>query len=365
LTIHKASRGSQNGKPGGSFEVDHRNNFDLIRLFGAFQVVLAHSASHLGLDASSLAWRVLLLIPGVPVFFVTSGFLVSASLDRSESLATYSRNRALRIFPALWVCFAVTLVLLGVTGQLDSEFLSTSFWLWSLAQLTIGQSYNPAALRDFGVGVVNGSLWTIPVELSFYIALPFAMMLRKTRTGLIVLTTAITVSLTSDLLTHERATFLTKLISVSPVAHIWLFLLGMLAYEYRTFVIPKVSDKFLWLFGMYITLALFLQTLGGPWIELGFPLLALVVLSAAYTGRSLSQTLLRRNDISYGVYIYHMVVINAVIAYDFASRQWAFFAVLALSSVLAVGSWIIVERPALRLKTYRRKQTTQTVRATR
>ncbi len=286
------------------------------------------------------------------MFFVTSGFLVSASLDRSKSLATYSRNRALRIFPALWVCFAVTLVLLGVTGQLNSEFLSTSFWPWTLAQLTIGQSFNPAALRDFGVGVVNGSLWTIPVELSFYIALPFAMMIRKTRTGLIVLTAAITVSFTSDLLTHERATFLAKLISVSPVAHIWLFLLGMLAYEHRHFVIPMVSDKFLWFLCGYLPLAFFLWSLDGPWLVLGFPLLALVVLSAAYTGRSLSQRLLRRNDISYGVYIYHMLVINGIIAYGFSSSEWAFFAVLGLTSVLAAGSWLLVERPALRLKTH-------------
>ena len=97
MTIQKASRSSQYGKPGEYAKVNHRNNFELIRLFGAFQVVLAHSAEHRRLDASSLAWRVLLIVLGVPVFFVTSGFLVSASLNSSDSLETMFVRRRCKL----------------------------------------------------------------------------------------------------------------------------------------------------------------------------------------------------------------------------------------------------------------------------
>ncbi len=38
-------------------------------------------------------------------------------------------------------------------------------------QITIFQYYTPNLLRNFGVGTPNGSLWTIPVELEFYILL--------------------------------------------------------------------------------------------------------------------------------------------------------------------------------------------------
>lgn len=35
------------------------------------------------------------------------------------------------------------------------------------------QFYNPDWLRGFGTGVLNGSLWSIPVELQYYVLLPF------------------------------------------------------------------------------------------------------------------------------------------------------------------------------------------------
>ena len=77
-----------------------RNNFDLLRILAASQVMVAHSFHHLGLDTESAWFQWLDRFPGVPVFFIISGFLVSASLERSKSPADYFTNRFLRIFPA-------------------------------------------------------------------------------------------------------------------------------------------------------------------------------------------------------------------------------------------------------------------------
>lgn len=46
-------------------------------------------------------------------------------------------------------------------------------------QITIFQYYTPNLLRNFGVGTPNGSLWTIPVELEFYILLPVFFLFLK------------------------------------------------------------------------------------------------------------------------------------------------------------------------------------------
>ena len=73
----------------------------------------------------------------------------------------------------MWLCFFVSLAILFGTIFLSFSILSEShFWIWCLGQLSFVQFYNPDFLRGFGVGVVNGSLWTIAVELQFYVAVP-------------------------------------------------------------------------------------------------------------------------------------------------------------------------------------------------
>ena len=77
------------------------NNFDLLRIFAATEVLLLHSFTHLKLPFP-VWFKVLANFPGVPMFFVMSGFLISASYERNGELKNYFRNRILRIYPALW-----------------------------------------------------------------------------------------------------------------------------------------------------------------------------------------------------------------------------------------------------------------------
>ena len=79
----------------------HLNNFDLLRLFAASQVAFIHVGDELHIEFSGwlLGFRQFLdYFPGVPIFFVISGFLISASLDRNPNLRNYAINRCLRTF---------------------------------------------------------------------------------------------------------------------------------------------------------------------------------------------------------------------------------------------------------------------------
>src|SRR3954471_5017382 len=120
------------------------NNFDLLRLLAATQVIVDHYFQHLKLPISRLGLDVIYLFPGVPVFFIISGYLISASYERNNSIKNYARNRALRIYPGLWACILVTLVIFTITGV---NFLNKETLMWLPAQL-VGLIYTPHFLAN-------------------------------------------------------------------------------------------------------------------------------------------------------------------------------------------------------------------------
>ena len=98
-----------------------RNNFDLIRLFAASQVAITHTASHLGVENSVLS--ILSMFPGVPIFFFVSGYLIYGSYEQSSKNPNTNFNffmkRFLRLYPALWLCFVLSILSTWASGYLS------------------------------------------------------------------------------------------------------------------------------------------------------------------------------------------------------------------------------------------------------
>ena len=145
------------------------NNFDLLRILAAIQVVFSHGFHHLHLDKTSTFFQFIELFPGVPVFFTISGFLISASFEKNPGLSNYFKNRALRIFPGLWICILFSILTAFLLGKIN--FFNPITIPWLIGQFSFVQFFNPDFLRPYGTGVLNGSLWTITVELLFLLCL--------------------------------------------------------------------------------------------------------------------------------------------------------------------------------------------------
>ncbi len=75
------------------------------------------------------------------------------------------------------------------------------------------------------------------------------------------------------------------------------------------------------------------------------PLAGLVV-SVAMSAPQLSDRILRHHDVSYGLYLYHMLVINLLVSLS-APSGWASFAAIIVSLGLAALSWTLIEKPYL------------------
>jgi peptidoglycan/LPS O-acetylase OafA/YrhL len=121
--------------------------------------------------------RVFLHLPvGVTLFFTLSGFLLyrpfAAALLRDgprPSIASYFRNRALRILPAYWFVLLMAGLVLGTTlvrFDLQRGFLEGRPGLLARDALFI-QNYGPGSMLT-GIGPA----WSLAIEIVFYLALP-------------------------------------------------------------------------------------------------------------------------------------------------------------------------------------------------
>lgn len=361
-----------------SMSSPHRqNNFDLIRLLAAAQVVVAHAIGHTPLVHQLPPWGkqvfdALLLLPGVPIFFVISGFLITQSYERNPAdLKGYFWRRGLRIFPAMWVCLLVTLVALGIFGFLGGDFVFTkTFAAWLVGQVSFAQFYNPEHFREFGIGVANGALWTITVELQFYVFVPILYWLTRLAgkassflTGMLFLASFAAYCVMDHHVNgpggFTGAPVVYKLMHVTLLPHLWMFMLGIFIHRNFGTMRAGLEGKFLWYFASYAMLVTALHTVvpfRSVTYYLGYlpsrAVLALAVISAAYTARSLSTKLLRGMDLSYGTYLYHSVVINVFVELGWLSSLSAVIWISIVSIAIALASWHGVEKPALAKKSF-------------
>ena len=106
----------------------------------------------------------------------------------------------------------------------------------------------------------------------------------------------------------------------------------------------------LYLFATYILVKNFGFSLGNAINPVLYILLVMLVFSLSYSFSFVSNKVLQKNDISYSVYIYHIPVINIFIYYGIDSSFKSVVFALFLTLVLAIASWLYIEKTSLKLK---------------
>ena len=331
------------------------NNFDLLRILAAMQVMVIHSLARLQIPVpAGLKW--LEWFPGVPIFFIISGYLVSASFERESTLPRYFKNRFIRIYPGLWVCVGIVVIVTAGLGYRRSNLLD---FAWLPAQL-LGIIYTPDFLKHFGAGTYNGALWTIPIELQFYLLLPLVYFVqRRFRKGNAVVPFFLALSIAVSLLLHyslpafdtPQESRIDKLIRYSFFSSFYLFLFGIALQRIGAFRSKLVAGKGLYWIAAYVLFRIALpQVLSPALTVLSFLFLGIAAVSVAYTVPSASGRILQGQDISYGVYIYHGLLINLLIESRMPRGLYQ-IPIIVVSSLMVGGlSWKLVEQPFLRKK---------------
>ena len=136
--------------------------------------------------------------------------------------------------------------------------------------------------------------------------------------------------------------------------YLYCFLVGAILYMYWDKVKKFIEGKaFLWLI-IFISFCLATSTHPAYYPKniqmVSNILLSVLTISLAYTLPHLGKVL-KGNDISYGMYIYHMLVINTLVSLGYTEETKYLFLAIGLTTALSLISWLFVEKRALALKT--------------
>lgn len=324
------------------------SSFDAIRLIAAFAVLVSH---HFGLVRGEQP-----LVPGfgslgvfaVTVFFVISGYFVALSWDREPDPVRYWKKRALRILPALVVVVGISILIIGPAEtnlSLGDYATNAATWsYWRNAVLVLGIQFDlPGVFTAKPMSAVNLSLWSLPIELIMYVSIVIAgiALRRFSRWAYPVLATIFALAWWIIPGDQFGTTLQTLNLGV-------FFLAGAAIYSFG--LLRRITPSFLAVCVVVVVLA---AALDGPQTKLllwiFFPM---VVLGLGALPSALGKRVAAMGDISYGVYLWAFPIQQIVIAHLLGLVGFWVSMLLAaiVTTALALASWHLVERPALRLR---------------
>lgn len=298
------------------------NMLDLFRVIATVQVFLGHFINSFIIKNAPV--NAIYFIRGVPILFVLCGFLAGKSLEHQSSFI-WLMKRAIRILPAMWVCiFINTIVILCVYNQTPTI---KEFIIYILTQFFGLNFYTGDWLREYGVGVPNGVLWTIPVQIQFFIIAPIIHKFLGKKISIKRWCTIIGAlsffSILLECLGSFIPSILYKLISITVFPYLYFLLLGMMFWYCRSKII-QFLERFRWFILLLYLFWKFVE------FEFTWSLLFNGVLYNVVTTLLLGCTIFAfafrykwrlKEDWTFGFYLYHMVFINIIIEYGFEELE--------------------------------------------
>lgn len=327
-----------------------RNNFDLLRLLFAFAVCLVHAYELSRYTGLSVFATLLSSEVAIESFFVVSGFLVFMSYERSSSLSSYFEKRIRRIYPGY-----IAVVVLCAFGLMfaSSRTLQQYFSIETLQYLTANLAFAnflqpdlPGVFEGNRHAAVNGALWTLKIEVMFYLSVPLFVLLFRRFGHLAVIGAAYFASVLYELGFHH----LLEQTGRDIYAELGRQLPGQISYFMGGAFLFYYLERFERQAGAFVVFGVLALSINFvyplPLLEpIGLAIVVVFFGLFGYLGN-----FGRFGDFSYGVYIVHFPIIQLFVQLGwFAQRPWVFLALILLSTgVCAFLLWHLVEKRFLR-----------------
>jgi peptidoglycan/LPS O-acetylase OafA/YrhL len=310
-------------------------------------IVVTHAyALRLGYTGIGLTDPVLLMgLTGLATLLVISGYLIAASWESTASPLRFAWKRFLRVVPALVLAILITLFVIGplMTTLSPAEYFAALFSPAGLSTIPFFEDGSAIGLfQENPWTYVNGSLWTIPVEVLLYgvvAALGIAGLLR--RWGALAALAAVNVLLWAAWFDDPR---------MAKIRFALYFLIGAFLYLHRERIVyrPVVAGGLLLVLGLSALTPYPFPSIAGM---LAIPYL---VIYAAHLPIPLLNNFGRSGDFSYGIYIYHYPVQQMLIQVTGNTLLLPALCGLSFPAALALAflSWHVIEKRALAAKNF-------------
>ncbi len=343
-----------------TFEFTRENNFDAMRFIAAVLVLYSHCFPLAGLNYEPLAkYTGFGTFGGLAVgtFFIISGFLITASYERSKSLKQYIKNRALRIVPAYAVVILLGAFILGpivTTLTLNDYFLHPQTYSYLRGITFYGVEYIlPGVFEDHPRKAMNGSLWTIPMEVTMYIVIAALGLMSLLRYRIFMVAFALALFVGYIMLREMDVSDISFIAHPQAYQHYlkngYYFMTGAIYYLWRN----KIPNDYRIFLVCILALLIVAKT---PYAKYVFNIvLPYMVLYVGLLKTKHIKNFGKYGDFSYGFYLYaypmQQLYIYFVGVEDITILTF-FIAASLMTMPCAIASWHLIEKPALNLKNY-------------
>lgn len=330
---------------------DRSNNIDLLRFIAASLVLYSHMGALLGKSGYTIMGQDLGYI-AVNVFFLLSGYLIACSWTHSTGFVSYLIRRVARIFPALVVVTLATVLLVGplfTALSMVDYFTNPQTWGYLKVILLASPRGLPGVFENLPYPLaVNGSLWTLRYEFAMYLLVPLAYFLlhrlggaRKSVAFCLLALLVLGYCLTSYFAAEVPE------ICRHGIRLATYFFAGSVVYEFDIASYIDIQYSALALLFMLV----FAREGGLPCILLMFVATTVFVFGFALAPQPRFAKCFSKNDFSYGLYIWAFPVQQALVQLGGGSAQSSTLlysiGAFAITIVLAMGSWFLVEKPCM------------------
>lgn len=328
----------------------HSNNFDFLRFLFSFLVVIGHTIVLSGQPEFQNSFFAALPNYSVFSFFIISGFLIYASFERLSNLKKYLFNRAKRIFPAYMFAVIFFAFLLFFFSEASAESYFSSSWLKYLGVNLIFLNFLQPCI-DFVftnnfICSVNGALWSIKVELMFYLFIPILFYFMRNRNilkkNLVLIFLYIFGTMYYYILANRgESEFARQLPGCLNY-----FSTGIILYLNKDFFSKNIRFLLpLALVIIFIEKGIFAANWLTPFS------LGIVIFWFAFLKIPLKK-FAKYGDFSYGMYLVHFPIIQLFVQQGwYKNHTYLAFATSTLTIfIFAVIIWNLIEKPALKRK---------------